>query len=125
MLPRYIFHNLGRVASITPPANRTVLGLIVSWCHHILNLEGGEGILTSIRGAVTCAGRRSHLWVRALPLVRRMTFITSLRLDGCICCPQDDRITATLWLCCSVVAALVDRPEKKDKSYVCPSNSSA
>jgi hypothetical protein len=45
--------------------------------------------------------------------------------DGCISHPQDDRITTKLWLCCSVMAALVNQLEKKDKSYVCPSNSSA
>ncbi len=31
MLPWYIFHNPGKVASITPPANRTVSGLVVAF----------------------------------------------------------------------------------------------
>ncbi len=53
-----------------------------------------------------------------LSLVGRQ--LSCSKLGGCISCLQDDRMTAMLWLCHSVVAALVYDGKRKTKAMSAP-----
>jgi hypothetical protein len=42
-------------------------------------------------------------------------------LTSCGSHPWGSKVSAILWICHSAVAALAHWPDKKDKSYACPS----
>ena len=50
-----------------------------------------------------------------------MPIISPAWLAGCGSHPWGTKISTILWIYCSAVVALAIWPDKKDKSYVCPS----